>query len=227
MGKFMRFIAILAAMGLAFQLSPAAQKGAKPHPNPATPAGQTHQNDAAGLEAGRINRLAFHPSTPNIMYAGASSGGVFRSANGGDSWVLSSSGITDPQIGGLLVLPTNPSVVLACTPSGIFRSANDGRGWTRVLAVERDLPPPDAPHPLFELQKSPVRYDGAANALYAAPWGAGLFKSTDAGLTWTKIYGGDLRDAKDRVILDIEFSAENGGTVFITTPGGIKKYQRC
>ena len=222
MRKFMGVLAILAAAGgMVFQPAPAAQRNVKPRA-----AAEKHPSDAAGLEAGRINRLAFHPATPNIMYAGASSGGVFRSTNGGDSWVLSSTGITDPQIGGLLVFPPNPSVVLACTPSGIFRSANNGQGWTRVLAAERELPPPDAPHPLFELQKSPVRYDGAAKVLYAAPWGAGLFKSTDAGLTWTKVYGGDIRDAKERVILDIEFSAESGGTVFITTLGGIKKYQR-
>ena len=188
---------------------------------PAPGAGET-----AGLEPGRINRLAYNPQSPATMYAGASSGGVYRSTNGGDSWTLSSTGITDPQIGGLAVLPTNPTVLVACTPSGVFRTANGGQEWTHVLPLERELPPADAPLALYEIQKSPVRYDALSKAFYAAPWGAGLYKSTDGGVTWTQIFGQDIKVPKDKSVMDIEFTSENGGTVYITTLGGLKKYQK-
>jgi photosystem II stability/assembly factor-like uncharacterized protein len=225
--------ALAVAGVLAASLSPAAhaQKTAKPRSIAAKPAAsaaaaEPRSGDAAGLEPGRINRLAFNPQAPATMYAGSSSGGVYHSTNGGDSWMLASNGITDPQIEGLAVLPSNPSVLVACTPSGVFRTANAGQEWTHVLSLERELPPAEAPNELYEIQKSPVRYDALSKAFYAAPWGAGLYKSTDGGVTWTQIFGQDIRAAKDKSIMDMDFASEGGGTIYITTLGGLKKYQK-
>jgi hypothetical protein len=35
---------------------------------------------------GRVNVIRFHPDNPNIIWAGAASGGVWRSKDGGSSW---------------------------------------------------------------------------------------------------------------------------------------------
>jgi len=178
---------------------------------------------AGGPEAGRVNRIALHPSDPKIVYAGTSSGGVFRSSNAGDTWTHTSRGITDPQIGGLLVYPPDPKIVLAGTPSGIFRSADEGRSWMHVFKTERELPLPDLPRGVFEMQRTPIRYNAASKAVYAATLDSGLYKSTDGGQHWTQVYGEGLSAPKDRVVLDIEFSPENGGTVYIATLKGLLK----
>ena len=179
---------------------------------------------ALGPEAGRVNHIVSHPTLPNILYAGTSSGGVFRSYNSGETWFLMSKGITDPQIGGLLIYPSNPRIVIAVTPSGVFRSYSNGLSWTEVLSTPRLLPPPNMPLFVNSMQKSPVRFDSATGNIYAAPFGTGLYKSTDAGVGWTQIFGSDIPEPKNRSVMDIDIAPENGGTLFITTLGGLKKY---
>ncbi len=44
-------------------------------------------------DGGRIRAVAIHPTNPNIVYAGAASGGVWRSLNGGATWTP----LTDAQ----------------------------------------------------------------------------------------------------------------------------------
>src|SRR5205807_1549514 len=55
------------------------------------PNGQTEHNAAPGTRtdpvSGRITAIAVDPFDPNIVYAGAAQGGVYRSLNGGASWV--------------------------------------------------------------------------------------------------------------------------------------------
>ena len=42
----------------------------------------------AGYEGlGRLNVIAFHPTDPNKLFAGAPSGGLWQSADGGNTWV--------------------------------------------------------------------------------------------------------------------------------------------
>jgi len=73
------------------------------------------------------------------------------------------------------------------------------------------------------MQKYPVRYDASSKTVYAAPLGAGLYKSGDGGLHWTQVYGEGLPSARTGVILDIEFTPEDGGTVYIATLNGLRK----
>ena len=43
-------------------------------------------NFGAGANVGRMDRIAFHPYIPDIMYASAPSGGVWKTADRGDNW---------------------------------------------------------------------------------------------------------------------------------------------
>ena len=45
-----------------------------------------------GPEGGSLSALVIDPVTPSTLYAGTLGGGVFRSRNGGDSWVGINSG---------------------------------------------------------------------------------------------------------------------------------------
>ena len=109
-----------------------------------------------GLSAtGRIGRVVVHPTNPDIVYAAAlghlygpqDERGVFRTADGGDSWqrVL----FVDENTGGVDVVmdPNNPQVLFAATwqmfirtwgrwsggpGSGIYMSRNGGDSWERL-----------------------------------------------------------------------------------------------
>lgn len=178
---------------------------------------------AIGPEAGRVNSVALHPTNANVHYAASSSGGVFRTANGGLRWSLRSHGLANRSVDGILVHPTTPTTVFAVTPSGVFRSTDEGVNWTQPLAVTIPLPPPAAwPNSIRERQKNPIRYESSSGAIYAAPFCAGLYRSPD-GVAWTQIYPPAMAAALESCVTSIDVSPAGGGTVYITTPLGIRQ----
>jgi hypothetical protein len=101
---------------------------------------------------GQINSLAIHPRDYNTIYIGAAEGGVWKTTNGGQTWIP----LTDTQlkrilpsgqrrgttsIGAVALSPQNPEVIYAGTGDphrnllpgdglGIFRSTDGGINWT-------------------------------------------------------------------------------------------------
>jgi photosystem II stability/assembly factor-like uncharacterized protein len=178
---------------------------------------------ALGPEAGRVNSVAIHPVNSNILYAGTASGGVFRSHDAGQTWFWRGLGIADPRIGEMVVFPPDPTKVLAATPAGVFLSTDEGSTFHQVLVSTQPLPQPGSlSTTILEKDKNPIRYNAGDSALYAAPFCSGLFKSTDGGSTWAQIYGASL-PVPDKCVTSIDFSPADGGTVWITTPPGVKK----
>ena len=78
-----------------------------------------------------------------MYYAGAASGGVWKSTDGGATWKPTFDNETSQAIGALAVAPTNPNVVWAGTGEGwavrdmdmmgdgIYKSIDAGETWTR------------------------------------------------------------------------------------------------
>jgi VCBS repeat-containing protein len=88
----------------------------------------------------RVYDIVFHPSSPSIVYAGAS-GNLYKSTNTGDTWVQASS---SPSLAGSNTIefdPVNPFIIYVGTGSGVFKSVDDGVNWgalndgLNVLAV--------------------------------------------------------------------------------------------
>src|SRR5262245_27490940 len=75
-----------------------------------------------GPEGNRVTSVAGVPGDPNVYYAGAASGGIFKTIDGGVRWQP----IFDEQpvssIGALAVAPSDPSVVWAGTGEPFIRS---------------------------------------------------------------------------------------------------------
>src|SRR5258706_8388080 len=92
----------------------------------------------------RIASVAGIPGDPSTYYAGAASGGVWKSIDGGNRWTP----IFDKQpaaaIGSLAISPSDPSVVWAGTGeawvirdsdvmgNGIYKSTDAGKTWTNM-----------------------------------------------------------------------------------------------
>src|SRR5438067_1229725 len=51
------------------------------------PTGMFYNVTGNNYISGRTNSLAFHPTDPNIIYLAAAQGGVWKTINGGVSWV--------------------------------------------------------------------------------------------------------------------------------------------
>ena len=92
----------------------------------------------------RIAAVAGVPGDPSVYYAGAASGGVWKSVDGGNRWAP----IFDKQdvaaIGALAVAPSEPNTVWAGTGeawvirdsdvmgNGIYKSTDAGKTWTNM-----------------------------------------------------------------------------------------------
>jgi photosystem II stability/assembly factor-like uncharacterized protein len=160
-----------------------------------------------------IGSLAVARSDANVVWAGTGEGkirshislgqGIYRSLDAGKSWKLMGLEQTG-RIPRLVIHPQNPDIVLACAlghaygpqpERGVFRTADGGVTWTRVLHV-------DANTGCSDLAMDPRN----PRVLYAGMWqleirtwgresggpGSGLFKSTDGGVTWTRLTGRGL-----------------------------------
>jgi len=96
-----------------------------------------------GPEGNRVTSVTGVPGDANTYYAGAASGGLWKSSDGGIHW----ESVFDKQpvssVGALAVAPSDPNVVYAGTGEpfirshisagwGMFKSTDAGKTWTRA-----------------------------------------------------------------------------------------------
>src|SRR3954463_16137693 len=60
---------------------------------------------------GRVCALAQHPRNTQILYAGSAQGGVFKSVDGGDTWLPIGGPANALPIGALAIAPSDPNIV--------------------------------------------------------------------------------------------------------------------
>ena len=181
---------------------------------------------------GRINVVAVNPSNENIMYAGAASGGVWKTTNAGSSWTPISDNFAGLGVSDILIDPTNPNVIYVATGDedgvdiasiGIFKSTNGGNTWTATGLT-------------FSLSQNEFVRDlafapGNSNKIFALT-NNDIKVSTNGGTSWSNVsvnyspYGSytpyfqtivfDPNDANKVVVSDswsgIYFSTDGGNT---------------
>lgn len=87
-----------------------------------------------------IRSIAIAPTVPEILYVGTDQEGIFRSLDGGGSWIPASRGLPEAlavgrpaPIPSLAVDPTNPLTAYAATElHGIYKTTDGGASWTGI-----------------------------------------------------------------------------------------------
>ncbi|HEV2179341.1 MAG TPA: glycosyl hydrolase, partial [Gemmatimonadaceae bacterium] len=173
-----------------------------------------------GPEGNRADAIAGVPGDPNIYYAGAASGGVWKTTDGGAHW----NPIFDDQpvqsIGSIAVAPSDPNVVYVGTGEpyirshisvgwGMFKSTDAGKSWSRAGLentgrISRIAIDPSDPNRLFV---------AALGTAYGPEPDRGVFRSTDGGKTWTKVLF--VNDSTGAV--DVLFDPKNPSILYAST----------
>jgi len=176
---------------------------AAPGGKPATPAsGEEKPADPyAGLAyrfigppGNRVSAVVGVPGDPNTYYAGAASGGVWKSTDGGFHWKPIFDDQPAQSIGSIAIAPSDPNVVWVGTGepfirsdvslgNGIYKSTDAGKTWThmglektgRIGRVVIDPRNPD------------VVFAAAIGTCYGPQQERGVYRTTDGGKTWDRV----------------------------------------
>jgi len=147
------------------------------------------------FRAGRTVGAVGVPQQPNVFYIGVNNGGVWKTDDYGRTWRPIFDEAPTGSIGDIAVSPSQPEVIYVGTGEGlhrpdlsvgdgIFKSSNGGKTWAHVgLAdvqqVGRIIVHPDNPDIVFV-------------AGLGHPYGPneerGVFRTTDGGQTWHKVF---------------------------------------
>ena len=73
--------------------------------------------------SGQVNALAVDPRNSSVVYLGADGGGVWKTTDGGQTWIPLTDNQPSLQIGALALDPTNPDIVYAGTSLAMVFSA--------------------------------------------------------------------------------------------------------
>jgi hypothetical protein len=129
--------------------------------------------------------------------------GVYKSTDGGETWT--NMGLEESRhIGRIVMHPENPDIVYVAAMGhlwganperGLYKSTDGGQTWDRILFVDpqtgavdvaMDPSDPDILYAaMYQRQRRPWGFHGGGP-------GSGLYKSTDAGATWTKLTNAGL-----------------------------------
>jgi photosystem II stability/assembly factor-like uncharacterized protein len=142
----------------------------------------------------RANTVAVNPQNENILYAGFSNGGVWKTTDGGNTWYPVFDSQLWPSIGDIEVDPANPNRVYVATGDpnisfypmlgdGVYRSEDGGETWSNIgLQNQRVI-------------SKIVLHPSNPNILFAASMGLpfirdnnrGLYRTTNGGASWEQV----------------------------------------
>jgi photosystem II stability/assembly factor-like uncharacterized protein len=153
---------------------------------PAGPAGLT---PAADIQGGEITALAVDPHSPETVFAGTRTVGLFKSTDGGDSWQPLTNGLRATLIGSVAIAPTDPQTVYAGTGVGVFKTTDGGATWR--AASEGLFGKESVYQRQWRLEEGYVRklvVDARdPDTVYAGTYQRGFFTTTNGGTSWQHV----------------------------------------
>jgi hypothetical protein len=179
--------------------------------------------------AGRMLDIDIDPTNTNIIYAGAASGGIWKSTNAGVTWIPLDDELPTLAVGAVAVCPSDPNIIVIGTGEptnnidrvggvGILRSTDGGATWSTTsfstgIASGHGF--------------NAIEFNATGTIAIAAALDT-LLRSTDQGLTWQGTSAGGsytdvrwVRGSADTVFNCRSGSGEAGSRVRRSIDGGV------
>ncbi|HXD49819.1 MAG TPA: hypothetical protein VN600_13645 [Gemmatimonadaceae bacterium] len=177
-----------------------------------------------------IGDIAIHPTNPNIVYVGTGEAnnrqsstfgdGLYKSTDGGKTFT--NIGLKETQtIARIVIDPKDPETVYVAAlghlfgpngERGIYKTTDGGATWTKIKYVDDNtgftdiaIDPSDSRvlyAASYQRRRSGCCYNGGGA-------GSALWKSDDAGRTWTKLTNGLPATTLGRIAIDVSRSNPN------------------
>lgn len=203
------------AIGLS-GLSAHADQGQRPATAPAPAAsadpfpGLKFRNIGPATMAGRIDDLAVLESNPAVFYVGTATGGLWKTVNNGTTWTVHFDDLDDVvSIGDIAINPSDANTVWVGSGennnrqsgswgNGVYKSTDGGQTWKHMgLAGSKHI---------ARIIVDPIDHDVVYVAALGSLWGRGgergIYKTTDGGLTWTRVHFVDDDTGATELVMD-------------------------
>lgn len=162
-----------------------------------------------GPVGNRVPAVAGVPGDPTVVYAGAASGGIFKTEDGGATWKPIFDETPASSVGSLAVAPSDPNVVWAGTGEtfiranisigdGIYRSTDAGRKWQnmglgKTGRIGRIVIHPNSPDIVFA---------AALGHVYGPQPDRGVYRTLDGGASWEQVLFVDENTGAIDIVMD-------------------------
>jgi photosystem II stability/assembly factor-like uncharacterized protein len=159
--------------------------------------------------SGRIGAVVGIPGDPTTIWAGAASGGVWKSSDGGVRFTPVFDDQDCTSIGAIAIDPRNPDVVWvgsgegnprnsASVGRGLYRTRDGGRSWEKLGLEQTEH--------IHRILLHPADPNTAFVAAFGTTWGEneqrGVFRTRDGGKTWQKVLYIDERTGCGDLVMD-------------------------
>src|SRR5437016_3947762 len=152
------------------------------------------------FRGGRALAIEGVPDEPNTWYFGAVAGGVWKTTDGGATWIPVFDKQDISSIGAIAVAPSDHNTVYVGTGeaairgnttygTGVYKSVDGGKNWKNIGL--RDT------HQIGPLIVHPTNPDIVLVAALGHAFGSnqerGIFRTSDGGKSWTKVLSEDAK----------------------------------
>ncbi|OUS02093.1 hypothetical protein A9Q86_05430 [Flavobacteriales bacterium 33_180_T64] len=159
---------------------------------------------------GRITSVDVEAANPMHIIAGADTGGVWKSVDGGLTWAVLTDDLSNLNVSALTIDPiVNTTYYWGSSSGTIFKSIDSGATWNLLADTGSGN--------VNKILIDPTNTD----KMYCSVQGGGIYKSTNAGVNWTII------NASATTGYDIEFKPgdtnivyASGTSFFVSVDGG-------
>ncbi len=135
------------------------------------------------------------------VLAGTFGQGVYRSADGGQTWETVAGALADAIVFAVAIAPEDANLAYAGTAAGFYLSRDGGRTWAPGGGALQNLS-------VRTIQPLP-----GAGRLLAGTFGGGVFRSEDGGLNWAALNNG----LEDLLVRGLSAEPGSGAVVYAAT----------